>query len=218
MAQPPVYMIGKKYGDLSVLDVYKNHERKGRYYARCKCDCGKGTNVDVHALRRGSTTSCGCRRPKPWTPELDHILISMWNDGKSASEIAAMTGKTKDAVVGRAHRLGLSARDNPIKPRSPNAIKPGARRERNLALPNDQAPAPRPKSKPIRPAKVKRATPSVWNSVDSNDPRTCQWPRGDRDQRNLEFCNALPLHPGSRYCREHYERSVASRSPASDAA
>ncbi len=53
-----------------------------------------------------------------WTEERVDRLRQLWGSGKSASEIAEMLGGvTRNAVIGKAHRLGLSGRPSPIKSR-----------------------------------------------------------------------------------------------------
>jgi GcrA cell cycle regulator len=51
-----------------------------------------------------------------WTDERIEQLRSLWSKGVSASEIAEILGDvTRNAVIGKAHRLGLSGRPSPIK-------------------------------------------------------------------------------------------------------
>ena len=51
-----------------------------------------------------------------WTDEKIEVLRRLWADGRSASEIALTLGDvTRNAVIGKAHRLGLSGRPSPIK-------------------------------------------------------------------------------------------------------
>lgn len=51
-----------------------------------------------------------------WTEERIELLRQLWGQGKSASEIAETLGDvTRNAVIGKAHRLGLSGRPSPIK-------------------------------------------------------------------------------------------------------
>lgn len=55
-------MVGKKYGQLTVIDMYKKKcGKKEVYYCECVCDCGK-ENIHIQAghLRSGHTQSCGC--------------------------------------------------------------------------------------------------------------------------------------------------------------
>ena len=49
-----------------------------------------------------------------WTTERTNTLMKMWNTGLSTREIGLKLGVTKNAVVGKAHRLGLAKRDSPI--------------------------------------------------------------------------------------------------------
>ncbi len=53
-----------------------------------------------------------------WTPESITSLTELWRAGHSASEIAErLGGISRNAVIGKAHRLGLAARPSPIKQR-----------------------------------------------------------------------------------------------------
>ncbi len=54
-----------------------------------------------------------------WNDELIDGLKKLWNDGLSASEIGRALGISKNAVVGKAHRLGLESRPSPIKRTAP---------------------------------------------------------------------------------------------------
>jgi GcrA cell cycle regulator len=67
-----------------------------------------------------------------WTPTRIAILIAHWNEGLSTSEIGVRLGVTKNAVVGKVHRLGLPKRGSPIKQKVPpaeiislEALRPG---------------------------------------------------------------------------------------------
>src|ERR1700761_3308355 len=52
-----------------------------------------------------------------WTDERVELLKKLWQDGLSASQIAKqLGGVTRNAVIGKVHRLGLSGRDTPSKP------------------------------------------------------------------------------------------------------
>ena len=50
-----------------------------------------------------------------WTPELIASLENLWNDGLTTTEIGRRLGMSKNAVIGKAHRLGLSGRPSPIR-------------------------------------------------------------------------------------------------------
>ena len=95
-----------------------------------------------------------------WTEERIERLKAMWAEGATASQIAdELGGVSRNAVIGKAHRLGLEARPSPVKPgeekehRAPAAAAPAPR----------PAPAERPAPKAAdsaaeRPAPAKPAT------------------------------------------------------------
>ena len=100
-----------------------------------------------------------------WTDERIATLRKMWEGGATASEIAAeLGGVSRNAVIGKAHRLGLKARPSPVKanekkksaaPRKPaaHAAKPAGEgravpAERTSAAPVERAAAPRPSPQP----------------------------------------------------------------------
>ena len=96
-----------------------------------------------------------------WTEERIDRLKSMWAEGATASEIAEkLGGVSRNAVIGKAHRLGLEARPSPVKPgeekeHSAGAAKPakgGASPAPKTAPPAQKAtPAPAPQPQRQRP-------------------------------------------------------------------
>jgi len=57
-----------------------------------------------------------------WTDERIETLKTMWEAGQTASQIAeALGGVSRNAVIGKAHRLELQARPSPVKPNDPDA-------------------------------------------------------------------------------------------------
>ncbi len=89
-----------------------------------------------------------------WTDERIETLTKMWEGGSTASQIAEeLGGVSRNAVIGKAHRLGLKARPSPVKtnekeeaPRAatPKAAKPAA----EPAAPKAAAPRPAPEAAP----------------------------------------------------------------------
>ena len=80
-----------------------------------------------------------------WTDERVEILKTMWGEGKSASQIAKeLGGVTRNAVIGKVHRLGLSNRATPAKaPAKEAATKPEAKpKPKPAARKPEQAAAP----------------------------------------------------------------------------
>src|SRR5881398_1633349 len=87
-----------------------------------------------------------------WTEERIERLKKMWHDGATASQIAdELGGVSRNAVIGKAHRLGLEQRPSPVKHDEPAARKPAAA----AAAPPAKA-APRDEAEPASPS----ATPS----------------------------------------------------------
>src|SRR5438105_1081085 len=63
-----------------------------------------------------------------WTDERIDSLRKMWEAGQTASQIADELGNvSRNAVIGKAHRLGLQSRPSPVKPNEPVAAKPKAK-------------------------------------------------------------------------------------------
>ncbi|RNJ63636.1 MAG: GcrA cell cycle regulator [Porphyrobacter sp. IPPAS B-1204] len=105
-----------------------------------------------------------------WTDERIATLRKMWEGGSTASEIAAeLGGVSRNAVIGKAHRLGLKARPSPVKANdkkktaapvkkpvpaapSPRAAEPRSEPAERSSAPAEQAerPAPRPAAAPVR--------------------------------------------------------------------
>jgi GcrA cell cycle regulator len=89
-----------------------------------------------------------------WTDERIERLKKMWHDGATASQIAdELGGVSRNAVIGKAHRLGLEQRPSPVKP--------GEEKEKKVAAPGATAPRVAPKAEAARPAVVAPAAPSA---------------------------------------------------------
>ena len=97
-----------------------------------------------------------------WTDERIERLKSLWTKGMTASHIAdELGGVSRNAVIGKAHRLGLQSRPSPVKPNEPEP-KPRAKAEEKPAqapaetkAPAAEAPPrpapPKPERKPVPP-------------------------------------------------------------------
>ncbi|MCZ8323533.1 MAG: GcrA cell cycle regulator [Novosphingobium sp.] len=79
-----------------------------------------------------------------WTDERIEKLTKMWESGSTASQIAdELGGVSRNAVIGKAHRLGLKARPSPVKPNEKEAAAPAPKQPRAEAAPRPAArPAP----------------------------------------------------------------------------
>lgn len=144
-----------------------------------------------------------------WNDETIARLRALWAEGLSTGEIARRMQSTKNAVVGKAHRLDLPPRPSPIRrddgaqPRKP----PQPRRVKGATLPNltsagatepasadvAVADAPCPDARP-RSARIKRdQRPALPTSQ-------CQWPTSNG--RPWTFCCAETT-AGRPYCADH---------------
>ena len=100
-----------------------------------------------------------------WTDERIDTLKTMWEAGQTASQIAeALGGVSRNAVIGKAHRLGLEQRPSPVKPgdekdvKKPAAAAPAAPPPK-AAAPKAEAPKSTPSPAPA-PQTPQAATPS----------------------------------------------------------
>ncbi|CAM3027495.1 GcrA family cell cycle regulator [Sphingomonas zeae] len=92
-----------------------------------------------------------------WTDERIDTLRTMWEAGQTASQIAeALGGVSRNAVIGKAHRLGLQARPSPVKANEPAVVAEAV----VAAAPPAPAPEPEPEPEPIRAAPVVDAEPA----------------------------------------------------------
>lgn len=122
-----------------------------------------------------------------WTDERVSLLKQLWGEGKTAAEIAKVLGDgiTRNAVIGKAHRLKLSSRLSPIQQNAPKKQKP-----ENI-LPRIVKPmvkAPEFKGKGVKLIEL--------------DARACRWPVGDPKEENFSFCGCDAI-AGLPYCDEH---------------
>ena len=135
-----------------------------------------------------------------WNDERVELLKKYWAEGLSASQIASkMGGVTRNAVIGKVHRLGLSGRATPAKPQrgcdseiveddQPSASLARTEIERLIVEPEFVAPA-------------------VLSSGDMATVATlkgnmCKWPIGDPAKDDFHFCGqSAPA--GKPYCAYH---------------
>lgn len=101
-----------------------------------------------------------------WTEERIEKLTKMWEGGATASQIAEeLGGVSRNAVIGKAHRLGLQSRPSPVKPNEPAAAAAP-----KAAAPKPTPPAPRPPvervAAPVVVAPVAKPEPEVAEEIE----------------------------------------------------
>jgi GcrA cell cycle regulator len=151
-----------------------------------------------------------------WTDERVATLKKLWLEGLSASQIAKqLGGVTRNAVIGKVHRLGLSGRAAPSKPARP-VFKAPPRPRPAVAV---SAPRRTEASRPVAPTPVARAPEAPGSAtVLTLGAHMCKWPIGDPGSADFTFCGR---RAEGAYCAEHsrlaYQPAV-KRSGRSDGA
>lgn len=136
-----------------------------------------------------------------WTAEAIERLRALWAEGHSTAEIGRRMGISKNAVVGKAHRLNLPARPSPIRR---EAV--GAAPRPQIARPVRPAGIP-PRSTLPQPAAAVPVAAPVASPVVRTFPRlsaakSCCWPIGEPGQPGFRFCTAAAI-ASKPYCPEH---------------
>lgn len=145
-----------------------------------------------------------------WTEDRVGALKKLWLEGQSASQIAKALGGgvTRNAVIGKVHRLGLSGRAAPSQPaRAATAYRPSRPRPAAPA-PTAQPSAPR-RIEAVQPKPVEPAAPPPAPVPDLPGTATvltlgahmCKWPIGDPSSREFSFCGRRASE--GVYCVEH---------------
>ena len=166
-----------------------------------------------------------------WTDERVEILTKMWAEGNSASKIAKeLGGVTRNAVIGKVHRLGLSNRattntssksDLKAKsaPKNSSKAKQKARKSeaieskpdnitslRRQIIPAGQPLPPQPSANEISPEALARVSEIEKKakklSLLELTEKTCKWPVGDPATEEFWFCG-LATQSGKPYCEAH---------------
>ncbi len=134
-----------------------------------------------------------------WTDERVEQLKKYWAEGLSASQIASkMGGVTRNAVIGKVHRLGLSGRATPAQPK----------RGCDVASPEDAVAAPAaPRAFDAAPSDPEFVAPTFvaetdFMTVATMKRNSCKWPVGDPASDDFHFCGE-PTAPGKPYCAYH---------------
>jgi GcrA cell cycle regulator len=96
-----------------------------------------------------------------WTDERIERLKKMWHDGATASQIAdELGGVSRNAVIGKAHRLGLEQRPSPVKPGEEKERKPAPAPAPAAAKPRADAPPAQAGGSALRPVPAQPGAPT----------------------------------------------------------
>ena len=151
-----------------------------------------------------------------WTEERVELLGRLWGEGLSASQIAVTLGGgvTRNAVIGKVHRLGLSGRVlKPVEDATAARRKPAQEVEIETAIAVVEVEAPEPVAIlshrlapdfPVPAAKPEPVALAASQRVTIMDLREsmCRWPIGDPTTPEFGFCGARSI-TGLPYCTHH---------------
>ena len=131
-----------------------------------------------------------------WTDDKVKKLRELWTKGHTASQIAGLLGETtRNAVIGKAHRLNLEERA-PSKTNSSSEKK-----QTNNSQPKLRGSASR-KSKFNSILLDKTFEPENPTVLENLTDQTCKWPSGHPDEENFYFCGRKPVDAFP-YCKLH---------------
>ena len=125
-----------------------------------------------------------------WTDERLEELKKLWAQGLSISQIGEALGVSRNAIAGKAHRMGLPKRPSPIS--KPKAEKPKAE------------PVVEEQDLPLR-LELRQL---VWSRS------KCCWPTGDPKKNGFVFCGDTVV-PGKPYCLPHCKEAYTTSRDAS---
>jgi GcrA cell cycle regulator len=177
-----------------------------------------------------------------WTDERIDTLRQLWEQGLTAGQIAEKLGEglTRNAVIGKAHRLGLKGRPSPVKagaeapaaapaaapapapaaaaapppPAAPAAAAPAPAAPAAAAAPAPAIELPKARTAPVRSAPVGGKPGGKTTLLDLSD-KVCKWPIGHPDEADFHFCGK-PSQPGFPYCGEHCAVAYQAQLPRRD--
>jgi GcrA cell cycle regulator len=136
-----------------------------------------------------------------WTEERVAQLKLLWGQGMSASQVSRqLGGVSRNAVIGKVHRMGLNGRDRPAAPRALGGLAPNRAKSRSHGpgVVSIGARAPQSHAPRRRPSVDLPPTASILELSED----ACRWPTGDPQHDDFGFCGRHRSGPGA-YCPDH---------------
>ena len=134
----------------------------------------------------------------PWNDDNVAHLRELWDQGLPTAQIGKLLSFTKNAVVGKAHRIGLERRPSPIRR---TTAKPDRKKARSPIMPILHF-----ESKPVQQNEIadnnKTFVPANKNIFLSKLKRGCEWPKGHPGEIGFHFCGKERFDEKP-YCLKH---------------
>ena len=131
-----------------------------------------------------------------WTQEREEKLKELWKKGHTASQIAEILGgTTRNAVIGKAHRLKLAAR----------AASKGSKIVKKQLSGDNEVKNEKFTSRKARFKSLlldKNFEPENPRTLEQLEDKNCRWPIGHPDEKDFYFCGRTPVE-GFSYCKLH---------------
>lgn len=160
-----------------------------------------------------------------WSAKLEAELARLWGQGLPTAEIGRRLGISKNAVCGKAHRLHLERRDNPIKAAVPGGRPPRVRKKAKPAETHPWMMAAKLSVKKPKP-RIRATQASTW---DTSKTFSCMFPLWtDAERATQNFCGdpavlrpsmtfaggqAIPATVATSYCAKHYAACYIGKKP-----
>jgi GcrA cell cycle regulator len=132
-----------------------------------------------------------------WNDDNVARLKELWDQGLPTAQIGKLLGFTKNAVVGKAHRIGLERRPSPIRR---SAVKPDRKKARSPVMPKLNFENIVTENNHNNRGQIFQ--PTIRNIVAVNVKRGCEWPSGHPDEPEFHFCNNERFEEKP-YCIDH---------------
>ena len=135
----------------------------------------------------------------PWDDNNVAKLRDLWDQGLPTAQIGKLLGFTKNAVVGKAHRIGLERRPSPIRR---TAVKPDRKKARSPVLPKLNFEISKDEENISNHKENTSFQPVVKNLFNNSPKRGCEWPEGHPDENDFHFCGKDRFEDKP-YCLDH---------------
>jgi len=133
-----------------------------------------------------------------WNDDNVSRLRELWDQGLPTAQIGKLIGFTKNAVVGKAHRIGLERRPSPIRR---TAAKPDRKKARSPIMPKLNFENISDDQKEVG-YTATTFQPMARNLFASKVKRGCEWPDGHPDEAEFHFCGKERFEDKP-YCLSH---------------